>query len=107
MRLVRLWAHHAGAALLRPRSLELRAVLVRVVSLEPVPILVDTTGNHHFAGFLKDRPPLLAVRIQQSLTAPALQRRCQFPAEIGGVLQPGIQSETAIRRVLMACVTSD
>src|SRR5689334_17944275 len=97
VRLVALRAHGSRLAVLRPGSLELRAIALRVVALEPDPILVDATGDHHFTGFLEDRPPLLVIRIQQPLTAPALQPRGQLPPEVRRVLEAGIQTETSVR----------
>ena len=107
MRLVRLGAPAPRRSVLRPGAFELGPVPVGVVALQPDAILLDAAGDHRFARLLEDRPPLLVVRLQQPVAAPALQRGRQFPAQVDGVLEAGVQSEPTVGRVLVARVAGD
>src|SRR5579875_271467 len=52
----------------------------------------------------RDRPALEVVRIEQSGRRPSLQDRRELPAEIDDVTHPGVEPETAGRRVHMGRV---
>src|SRR5215831_14031453 len=75
--------------------------------LEEAPIALDATGDHRFAGLYKDWATLLVVGFQQRLAAPALEYGGQLPAQIGNILQAGVQSKATIWRVAVACVAGN
>ena len=49
---------------------------------------------------LSNLPPLVTVGLQQRVAAPALQPRGDLPPEVRHVLQPVVQAEAAVRRVV-------
>ena len=50
-------------------------------------------------GFLENRAPLLAVRVQQRVAAHPWRRAPQFPPEIGGFFQAVVEAEAAVGRM--------
>src|SRR5262245_33067008 len=107
---VRLVDQHAVAAIRIqsiPRAYEFLAVALRTVAREELAFLLDAGGDEVVAGLLEDRAPLVAVGLQQPIATPTLQRGGQLPAEIGHVLEPVVEAETAIGRMAVGGVAGD
>src|SRR5690348_7980924 len=84
----------ADVALLRlPGRLELRLVARRVVAAQKRAIVADAGGDEILGHLLKDRPPLVAVGLQQRFAAPAVKLRGELPSEIDRVLQAVVEPE--------------
>src|SRR6266567_4365389 len=80
VRLVRL-RPTATCRQLLPGLLKLLAVAIGVVAIQKHPVALDSAGDHGFSGLDEDGPSLLAVRVEQALTPPALQSCRQLPAQ--------------------------
>ena len=48
-----------------------------------------------------------AVGLEQRVAAPALQARCELPAEVRDVFEARVETEAAVGRVLMGGVAGD
>src|SRR5690349_16195796 len=100
MRLVRLWPPAPQAPVLGPGALEVRAIALGVMLLEPFPVALDAAGDHRLASLHENRTSLRMVGVQQRLPTPALQLGGQLPPEVRRVLQAGVQTESTVRRML-------
>src|SRR5260221_13930193 len=81
-RLIDLGAVADVALLPLPRRLELRLVVRRTVAVQERAIVTDARGDEILRHLLDDRAPLVAVGLQQRVTAPAVEPGRQLPAEI-------------------------
>src|SRR5579864_988076 len=96
----------AGLALL-PGVLKLGAVARGVVAIEEMPVPVDAASDEILARLLEDRVALVAIGLEQRVTAPAFELRRQFPAEVAHILEAVIEAEAAIGRMAVRRVAGD
>src|SRR5581483_11634226 len=90
-----------------PGVLEFGAVLVRAVAGEKRCVFLDPGLDKIPAGFQEDRLPLLAIALEQSIAAPALQHGGELPAEIGDVVETVVETVAAIGRMRMRGVAGN
>src|SRR3954468_17958472 len=87
--------------------LERRTVSVGTPALDEGALALDLRGDDVLPDVAEDSFPLGAVGSEQSLPAPALQARRQLPAEIHCVLEPVVETESAVGRVGVRGVAGD
>src|SRR3954453_19973614 len=84
----------------RPFGFERNLVAGGIEFGQETPVVFDRLLDEIPCGGRKHRAALFAIGIQQVRAGPALQRRGQFPAEIGGVFEAGIDAVAAVGRMV-------
>src|SRR5262249_49193072 len=87
-----------------PRRFEFPHVALWTITPEKIGVAPDPRRDEIVRRLPKDRSPLHAVALQQSVCAPALQPRRQLPSQVDDVLQPVVEPEAAIRRMTVRCI---
>src|SRR5262249_45030897 len=91
----------------RPGLLKRRPVAARIISTQKVAILDDELLDEIVRGRGEHGLALARVGVEQRFAAPALKRGGKLPAEISGVLETGVDPESAVGRMTVGGVAGD
>src|SRR5690606_11849189 len=84
-----------------------RAIACWIELLEEGAIVLDRLLDEIPRGRGEDRPALGMVAVEQGRSAPAAQYGREFPAEIAGILEAGVDAVSAVRRMAVGGVPCD
>ena len=90
-----------------PGPLERRTIHRGIEGLKELPVRPDGLGDEIASGRGEHRPALVVVGVEQVLTGPSLEHRCQLPSQVARVLEAGIHAVPAVRRVAVCGIPGD